>query len=528
MFFPTRFRLPMCIAFAFVATHNHFVLDRGGKIFNRSAPMIRLAADATEERYLALVGLLNSSIAGFWGRQTLFPKGGLSAGKWEERLEWDAAKLKQFPLSGKAPVELARRIESLAQHLSRMVPAEVARREVPAHDRLTKKRADYEATRRGMISLQEELDWECYRLYGLIQEEPTMPEYDAPEINLGERAFEIILARQMAAGELETAWFERHGSTPITEIPAHWPLAYRTLVERRIKMIEADPSIALIERPEYKRRWNTEPWEQQLNRALRGWLLDRLEDRRYWPELALTSCAELTHRVATDAEFMQVAELYRGTGGFDVLALVTELAESESVPYLPQMRYKSSGMGKRLLWERTWELQRREDEIDARTNLPPSDPNYLKPDAAAALKRKEIGDIPVPPKYKSADFIRGDYWRLRGALDVPKERFVSYPGCERRTDDSLVLGWAGWNHLQQAQAIAAFYVSARDEQGWSNEKLAPLIEGLLELLPWLKQWHNEIDPEYNQRMGDFFESFIDQELHRLGLTREGGEIRGAQ
>jgi len=89
-----------------------------------------------------------------------------------------------------------------------------------------------------------------------------------------------------------------------------------------------------------------------------------------------------------------------------------------------------------------------------------------------------------------------------------------------------VLGWAGWNHLRQAQALAGFYVSARDEQGWPNEKLAPLIEGLLELLPWLKQWHNEIDPEYNQRMGDFFGSFVDQELHRLGMTREGGEIRG--
>jgi hypothetical protein len=355
-----------------------------------------------------------------------------------------------------------------------------------------------------------------------------MPHYDGPEINLGERAFEIVMARQMAAGKLETTWFERHGSTPITEIPARWPLAYRKLVERRIKMIESDPNIALIEKPEYKRRWNTEPWDEQLQRALRGWLLDRLEDRHNWPDLALTSCAELAHRAAADAEFMQVAELYRGTAGFDVLALVTELAESESVPYLPRMRYKESGMRKRLLWEHTWGLQRREDEIDARTKLPPSDPNYLKPDAAAALKRKEVGDIPVPPKYKSPDFIRGDSWRLRGALDVPKERFISYPGCERRTDDSLILGWAGWNHLHQAQAIAAFYVSARDEQGWSNEKLAPLIEGLLELLPWLKQWHNEIDPEFNQRMGDFFESFIDQELHRLGLTREGGEIRGAQ
>ncbi len=37
MFFRDRFRTPLSIAFAFVATHNHFVLDRGGKVFNRSA-----------------------------------------------------------------------------------------------------------------------------------------------------------------------------------------------------------------------------------------------------------------------------------------------------------------------------------------------------------------------------------------------------------------------------------------------------------------------------------------------------------
>jgi hypothetical protein len=32
----------LSIAFPFVATHNHFVLDRGGKIFNRTAPIIKL------------------------------------------------------------------------------------------------------------------------------------------------------------------------------------------------------------------------------------------------------------------------------------------------------------------------------------------------------------------------------------------------------------------------------------------------------------------------------------------------------
>src|SRR5690606_5950956 len=37
-----KLRTPLSITFAFVATHNHFVLDRGGKVFNRSAPVIKL------------------------------------------------------------------------------------------------------------------------------------------------------------------------------------------------------------------------------------------------------------------------------------------------------------------------------------------------------------------------------------------------------------------------------------------------------------------------------------------------------
>ena len=109
-----------------------------------------------------------------------------------------------------------------------------------------------------MIALQEELDWQCYRLYGLLDEDLCYHGDDLPELALGQRAFEIVMARQMANGELETTWFERHGSTPITEIPKHWPEAYRNLVERRIEVIETNKEIGLIEKPEYKRRWNTE------------------------------------------------------------------------------------------------------------------------------------------------------------------------------------------------------------------------------------------------------------------------------
>jgi len=40
------------ITFGFVATHNHFALDRDGKAFNRSAPVIKLSEGATAEELL--------------------------------------------------------------------------------------------------------------------------------------------------------------------------------------------------------------------------------------------------------------------------------------------------------------------------------------------------------------------------------------------------------------------------------------------------------------------------------------------
>ncbi len=83
-----------------------------------------------------------------------------------------------------------------------------------------------------------------------------LPAGQALGIALGERAFEIALARKIAAGEAETSWFERHGSTPITEIPA--PLADRVpgnWSRSGLQVIESNPFIRLLERPEYKRRW---------------------------------------------------------------------------------------------------------------------------------------------------------------------------------------------------------------------------------------------------------------------------------
>jgi hypothetical protein len=72
----------------------------------------------------------------------------------------------------------------------------------------------------------------------------------------------MVLARRVLRGETSTQWFARHRSTPITELPRDWPSEYRDVAAKRIETIEHHRDIGLIEQPEYKRRWQSEPWEQ--------------------------------------------------------------------------------------------------------------------------------------------------------------------------------------------------------------------------------------------------------------------------
>jgi hypothetical protein len=366
-FLTHRFRTPLSIAFAFVATHNHFILDRGGKVFNRSAPIIKLPTNATAEDHLALLGLLNSSTACFWMKQVFHNKGSTvdergarqTTVAFENFYEFTGTGLQKFPIAADNPLDLATTLDRLAQEWQTHLPGQLAEHFSLSRAALNTHKDQATALLHRMIALQEELDWRCYTLYGITDQnlcyhDTSGNQLDPPAITLGQRAFEIVMARKMAAGELETTWFERHRSTPITALPGHWPDDYRRLVERRMALIESNQYINLIERPEYKRRWNTEPWEEQEKRALRSWLLDRLEDERYWPEPQLQTTRVLADKAQFDDEWIQVAELYRGYAGFDVPALVAELVEAEASPFLPVLRYKATGLRKRELWERTW------------------------------------------------------------------------------------------------------------------------------------------------------------------------------
>ncbi|WP_119727667.1 BREX-2 system adenine-specific DNA-methyltransferase PglX [Thermomonospora amylolytica] len=510
---PKRYATKFSISFAFVATHNHFVLDRGGKVFNRSAPVIKLPEGASEDDHLALIGILNSSTACFWLKQVSHSKGNATAASgmpdqpWSWNWEFTGTKLQEFPLPSTLPLHYGREIDKLAQQLSAVEAETVCRRSIPARNTLNEAADKHSQVHGRMVALQEELDWQSYHLYGLLSAdeiaELQAPVEELPEIKPGERAFEILLARSLERGESNSKWFSHHGHVQTTKVPTHWPEPYRRVVEKRIEVIEKRRDIALIEQPEHKRRWASQPWEKKEKAALRNWLLDRCEKPELWStpdELGNLQPRPMTvnrlaDKLREDADFVSVARLYAGQDA-DLAKVIAEITQDEHVPYLAALRYKPSGLRKRAQWEKTWDLQREEDSTNKRL------------------------DIPVPPKYSSADFLKPSYWRNRGKLDVPKERFISYPHASPDGDGSLLLGWAGWDHREQAHALMTLIEERSTRDGWERDRLIPLLAGLAEVMPWVRQWHGEIDPNFGMSPADAYAGYLEDQKIRHSLSDE--------
>jgi hypothetical protein len=525
MLFPARYGESPSITFAEVATHNHFVFDKSISVFNRTAPVVKFPPKMCDDVIFDLLGLLNSSVVCFWLKQVCQCKGnataasGMADQSWSWNYQFSSTKLEKLPIPSGGSASLVREMESLTGHLSKLDPMFVDCGKNLSRSAWGDLKDEFLGGMRRMVSLQEELDWCAYYRYNIIGRDQfadliVSEAGDVPEVNLGERAFEIVLARKLAAGEEETKWFSHHGSTPITEIPDHWPDAYKQVVAKRIELIESDKNINLLERPEYKRRWQSEPWDKKQKAALKSWLLDKCEDRRLWfttddngdERTRPLSVRTLANRVRDlFPEAADVAALY--DSGKDFSQVIAEIVKTEHVPYLAALRYKDTGMRKRADWEHVWDLQRQEDKLNA---------NLAEGEAEKRL------DIPVPPKYKSSDFRRNEYWSNRGKLDVPKERFISYPGAETDTDPTLLLGWAGWDHAQQADALATLAHERLEELGWgqdedTRDKLVPLLAGLRELLPWVEQWHTESD-EYGDTPADHVREDLTELRNTTGIT----------
>lgn len=509
-----RYRAPYRLSFAFVATHNNFILDRGGYVFKQSAPIIKLSAKATEDDHLALLAYLNSSVTCFWMKQVCYPKStsnkdvNTEKGKPEEnRYEFAGNLLGKLPLpdSGKLAklVPFARALERMQRHRAALSPEQVIAnalaRQTDLADAVRSAVGEESRLLRRMISAQEDLDWAVYAIMDLVPRDLATETPQEFDLSPDERPF--------------------NAANPPAHLAAVNAPAFKLWKARAGKIQHPDSKqLRLVENPINKR-----PWVGA--RGIFGHKVATFEERCV--TAAEEKIAELAEHVLRTSESVitrrALEQVLRNDPSYQSLHdLVTrheaqrhplaQQLERESVPYLGGYRYNISGREKFALWQQTWVLQRQADALDADAENNPTPENRHKATAFRAA-------IPVPPKYEPADFRDGNFFRLRGKLDVPKERFISYPGCASDTDQEPVFGWAGWNHLQRALALFQLYYARKDE-AWTPDRLLPMLAGLEELLPWVRQWHaDERSPETGQLYHEYFDQVIDSEAAELGFSR---------
>ena len=450
-------------------------------------------------------------------RQVFYPKGGDKQGDggrvwsepWTDRLAYDSTKLKRAPIVTEDRAErvaLAEQLDALAQERAAQLPAAVLGRSDWNPDELAAALAgahdEYRALTARMVALQEELDWLTYQSYQLLPRDtaawnPVTPA-DAEPLAPGHRPFEIALARHnvTCAPEERSQWFSRHGHDEVTDIPAHYSAATRARLQARLALIADNADMRLLEQPQFKRRWQMPAWDKEVAAACESWLLDRLEDL-FAPPLpdpssddassaaAAAAAAsapppgppppladprpytleEITAAWQRDPRVQAVADVYAG-GRHTVLSLLAErLLDEHGLPDHPYRIYTDEGLRKLRQWQEVWRLQDRED-------------------AGEKLK------IPKPPEFAKGDFQSERYFKLRGKLNVPRERFLVFAELLPAR-----YGWNGWRDLKRALAQVESYTAVEQHPtaplprpSTDDPRRCGATLGLWESLPDVKRW----------------------------------------
>jgi hypothetical protein len=82
----------------------------------------------------------------------------------------------------------------------------------------------------------------------------------------------------------------------------------------------------------------------------------------------------------------------------------------------------------------------------------------------------------------------------------------------------LLLGWAGWDHKDQAQALVNLVNDRQVDDGWGREQLLPVLAGLLEVMPWVRQWHGEYDAEWDGNPAEEFQAFLEEKTAEFQIS----------
>jgi hypothetical protein len=481
-----RLEPPMTIAFAKIATHNHFVLDRGQAVFSDGSPVIKLRAGATEDDHLALTGLLNSAVACFWMKQVFHPKTHASQRHHPDPsravYEFAATGLQSFPVPELSALQsslasTARLLDERATRRAKMLDTGFVDHAISSSSgaaelsaTLLRRWRESDELREQMVALQEELDWISYVGYGLAPKDLLTPTERLSELTCprGGRPFERIHGRSstVRAGGHALA-LEGGEVAPVGVLPT-WG---EDMWTRREAAIRESAVLLLVETAVFKRAWrDTEQnqaeseFRKRRNESdLRHWLAEHLERWASRRDAAF-SIGQMAAAVQDDKSVLMVAETIAGRPDFSLEGILGEIVADDTVPQHRFHVYSDSGLAKHNAWDQVWSLQRREDAGE------------------------NCGEYSVPPEYsqgsrgKSTDFVRNEYWQLRGSLDVPTERFISFTEVPGRAGIETLFGWAGWTPVQRLKAVLAIDEELEDG-GVALVDRAGLLDSAWRLLP---------------------------------------------
>lgn len=474
-----------------------FVLVRHeDDIWAERSLMCFVPAAVDERETLALLAYLNSSVVCAWIRKRVPPTSDATPRRGKGMGRTSVAYRLAGGLAEGIPVPQALLAGDNASILASLFSAmdviatalertpETAREKLAAFDQPRAVLAQLENEIAALIGrgvvVQEEIDWTIYRiLFGTKTVVQSLDELLTSMAPPHVRPF----------CTLETAWPSEDSVGLAPAVAGEW--------ENRRVLLRADEILQDVERKTFKRQWSGRRGEwgrlaTESQRIATDVLMARIDEVFSCSLDALLSIEspEILNRLYAVDGTGELLSAFSAREDVSPEMALDSILQANSVPFLDALIFAESGLAKQRMWRSIWS-QYREGGVTR----------------------------DIPSVFESADFLESRYWSLRGRRNLCQEIHISYPACQSDENGQLAYGWAGWNHLQQAKALASLYQKRKTEEGWTVKRLVPMLAGLLELLPWVKQWHNEPNPEFDdQRMGDFFAQFLDGECQSLGLT----------